>query len=77
MVESIFTHDARPDLPNIVAPTLVLQRKDYVLLSDAWMREIAAGIPNARLMDSPGPGLLPFAGDFSVTADAIDDFLGR
>ena len=50
--------------------------KDYALLPDELVREVAAGIPNARLMDSPGPGLFPFAGDFTETADAIDAFLG-
>ena len=74
-VGPMLQHDARPDLDKIVAPTLVLQRKDYALLPDELVREIAAGIPNARLMDSPGPGLLPYAGDFTETADAIDAFL--
>lgn len=50
--------DSRLDLPNIACPTLVLVGGEDILTPPAEAREIAAGIPGARLVEIEGCGHL-------------------
>jgi class 3 adenylate cyclase len=66
--------DARPILPTITAPTLVLHRTGDRLAPIAWARTIAAGIPNARLIELPGNDHIPVH-DPDQIVDEIEEFL--
>ncbi|WP_031172735.1 alpha/beta fold hydrolase [Streptomyces durhamensis] len=52
--------DVTADLSRITVPTLVVSPTDDPLIAPRLHREVAAGIPGARLMRIPG-GHLPFA----------------
>ena len=51
--------DSRPTLPTIDVPALVVVGEEDTLTPPAAAEEIAAGIPNARLVRIPGCGHLP------------------
>ena len=63
-------------LPKIEAPTLVMHRRDFPLLSVDVARRITARIPDARLKIIEGKSLSPFVGDIRPTLDVMNDFLG-
>jgi pimeloyl-ACP methyl ester carboxylesterase/DNA-binding CsgD family transcriptional regulator len=67
-------HDVQADLGRVQAPTLVLTRDQVALYSLPVVREVAAGIPGARLVVSPGNWLLPCTDD-AVTRE-IASFMG-
>ena len=62
-------------LHSIQVPTLVLHLTDDTLVSVEGGRELAAGIPNARLVERPGTDHLPFldAGDWILAE--MEEFL--
>ena len=72
----MFGIDARPFLPLIQAPTLVLHRTGYPLLSIEHGRYLAEHIPGARLIELPGAdATLPYqAAD--VVVDHVEALLG-
>ncbi|MBO1075623.1 alpha/beta fold hydrolase [Roseomonas marmotae] len=51
--------DSRPDLPRITVPTLVVVGEQDVLTPPELSEEMAAAIPNARLVRIPEAGHLP------------------
>jgi pimeloyl-ACP methyl ester carboxylesterase/DNA-binding CsgD family transcriptional regulator len=57
--EALRTHDVSCDLAAVRAPTLVLAREDAATFTVPVVGEVAAGIPTARLVVSPGNWLLP------------------
>ena len=72
--EACLTHNAAERLPCITAPTLVIGGEKDLALGAESSREIAAAIPNARLMMYPewGHALYEEAKDFNRT---VLDFL--
>jgi pimeloyl-ACP methyl ester carboxylesterase/DNA-binding CsgD family transcriptional regulator len=76
-LEAIAAFDATPLLPQVQAPTLVLHRQDISWFPLAIARDLAARLPDARLLTFPGESTAPYLGDAEAAADAIDAFLGR
>jgi class 3 adenylate cyclase len=72
----MFEIDARPLLPLIHAPTLVLHRIGYPLIPIEHGRYLVEQIPDAKLIELPGSdGSLPYqAADIAL--DHIEEFLG-
>ncbi len=68
--DAMRTHDVTDDLAAVQAPTLVLGREDVISYTVPVVREVAAGIPSARLVVSPGNWLLPCTGD-DVTREVV------
>ena len=75
LAELLPTMDVRHVLAKIVAPTLVLRRGDDVLVSAGASRQLAAGIPNARLIEYPTGPHHPMAGDFGPVLHDIEAFV--
>ena len=63
-------------LARVPAPTLLLARPKSTLHNEGHLRELAAGLPNARIALLEGPEPSPFMGDVDSVLAAIDDFLG-
>jgi len=68
--------DVAPLLPQVSAPTLVLQRRRYEVDVD-MARGLASRIPDARLALLEGESGAPYLGDVEAVLQAIDDFLGE
>ena len=62
-------------LPKIQAPTLVLHRPEFAILSVDAATKLCAGIPNARLTLLEGTSLAPYIGDDEQGLKAIEQFL--
>jgi len=67
--------DARPVLPSIQAPTLVLHRSGDRNCSVQNARYAAEHIPDAVFVELPGIDHLPFVGDSEAIAREIEQFL--
>ncbi len=67
--------DARPVLPIIRVPTLVLHRTDDPQIKVEHGRYIAAHIPGAKCVELPGIDHAPWAGDTDSVLDEIEEFL--
>ncbi|HYP48909.1 MAG TPA: alpha/beta fold hydrolase [Thermoleophilaceae bacterium] len=67
--------DVRHLLSSISAPTLVLHRTDDPLCTVEGGREVAGGIPGARLIEQPGSDHLWMAGDQDLLLDEVEEFL--
>jgi len=67
--------DARPVLPSISAPALILHRTDDRLIGIEHARYLARHIPNATLREFAGADHLFWAGDADAYLDAIEEFL--
>jgi pimeloyl-ACP methyl ester carboxylesterase/DNA-binding CsgD family transcriptional regulator len=68
--------DVRGVLPLVAAPTLVLHRRDDRAIPYRAGRELAAGIPDARLVSLAGRSHFPFVGDAAAVVRAVLEFLG-
>jgi class 3 adenylate cyclase len=75
VVQLLFEIDVRHVLPAIQVPTLVIHRKDNVLLSVDNGRYLAEHIPNARLVEVPGADYGLGIGDVDVVIDEVEEFL--
>ncbi len=64
-------------LPGIRVPTLVIHRKDDVLIDIEAGRQLAAGIPGAQYAELSGVDHLPFVGDAGRIIEVIGEFLRR
>ena len=64
-------------LPNVRAPTLVMQRREYAIVSLDATRELASNIPNAQLCLLEGSSGATYIGNMEAVAQAIDEFLGE
>jgi DNA-binding CsgD family transcriptional regulator len=62
-------------LPEVRAPTLVLQRRSIAWLPVDLARTFASGIPDARLTLFDGEAPVPYLGEAEAIADAIEAFL--
>jgi DNA-binding SARP family transcriptional activator/pimeloyl-ACP methyl ester carboxylesterase len=75
-LEAAYDVDTAPLLPQITAPALVLHyRGDRVIPFDGG-RQLAAGLPDARLVPLEGRYHLPDAADLDRVVALITDFLG-
>lgn len=70
--------DVRDLLPQIKVPTLVMHVRDDRRVPIASGRELAAGIPGARLVTLPGKNHIPLQQDpgLPIFLDEIRRFLG-
>jgi pimeloyl-ACP methyl ester carboxylesterase len=66
--------DARPALPLISAPTLVIHRRDEVIPVEQ-AHYLAEHIPGARMMELPGGDHLPWIGDSEAIAAEVEEFV--
>jgi class 3 adenylate cyclase len=74
-LRAMFEIDARPLLPLIHAPTLVLHRTGYPLVPVEHGRYLAEHIADAKLIELPGSdGPLPW--DADLTLVHVEEFLG-
>jgi class 3 adenylate cyclase/pimeloyl-ACP methyl ester carboxylesterase len=67
--------DARPILPSIRVPTLVMRRSGDRMLGGEQCRDIAGQIPGAKYVELPGSDHLFFIGDSDRLIDEIEEFL--
>jgi class 3 adenylate cyclase len=68
--------DARPLLPLIHAPTLVLHRTGYPLVPLEHGRYLAQHLPDARLVELPGSDAALYWQAAGIALDNIEEFLG-
>jgi hypothetical protein len=74
-LESVLTKvDVRGILGNVRVPTLVLHRKDEAIPVE-FGREIAAGIPTARMVELDGVHHWPAVGDIESITGEVEQFL--
>ena len=64
-------------LPQVTAPTLVLDRRQVRWPEVDVAKSLASRIPDARLALLEGTTVLPFLGDMEGVLQAIDEFLGE
>ena len=67
--------DARPMLPLIQAPTLVMHRRDYPYLPIEHARYLAEHVPQARLVELPGTEISLVWETPELAFDHIEEFL--
>ncbi len=67
--------DARPEIPKVRVPTLVLHRQKFQGSSVEVAKGLAARIPDARLVLLDGDSIAPFVGDSEGVLQIIDAFL--
>jgi class 3 adenylate cyclase len=75
VVQLLFEIDVRHVLSTIQVPTLVVHRKDNVLVSAENGRYLAEHIPNARLVEVPGADYGLGVGDVDAVIDEVEEFL--
>jgi DNA-binding CsgD family transcriptional regulator len=83
-IETFRSYDVSDLLGEVQAPTLVLQRRDFLptsgIVEEKSVLEIpkalASGIPDGRLVLIDGDTGTPAAGDVEPVVRAIDEFLG-
>jgi pimeloyl-ACP methyl ester carboxylesterase len=74
-LESVLTQvDVRGILGNVRVPTLVMHRKDEAIPVE-FGREIAAGIPTARMVELDGVDHWPAVGDIESITGEVEQFL--
>jgi pimeloyl-ACP methyl ester carboxylesterase/DNA-binding CsgD family transcriptional regulator len=71
LLELIYRNDVRPELGRVRAPTTVVHRRDDRAIPYRLARELAAGIPAARLIPLAGNAHFPWAGDSDSVARAL------
>jgi pimeloyl-ACP methyl ester carboxylesterase len=74
-LDALASFDATSLLSRVRAPALVLHRQDIAWFPIAIARELAARLPDARLLTFPGESTAPYLGEAEAIADAIDGFL--
>lgn len=75
ILDTFLRTDMRGVLPSIQAPTLVLHRAGDVHVRDGHAREVAEGIPNARLVQLPGDDHVWFGAGIDRALDETESFL--
>jgi pimeloyl-ACP methyl ester carboxylesterase/DNA-binding CsgD family transcriptional regulator len=75
LLELIYRNDVRAELESVRAPTLVVHRRADRAIPYRLGRELAAGIPGARLMPLEGSAHFPWAGDVHSVARALQSVL--
>jgi pimeloyl-ACP methyl ester carboxylesterase/DNA-binding CsgD family transcriptional regulator len=67
--------DLRPLLPEVRAPTLLLHRRDDPWLSIEHSRYVVSRMPDAKLVELPGPDHWPWIGDADPVLIEVEAFL--
>ncbi len=75
--EQGYAIDVSDQLAQVRAPTLVIHRRGDAVMPFRRGQQLAAGIPNARLVPLEGTMHVPFLGDTDSVVAAIDTFLGE
>ena len=75
MQEVNYGADVRHLLPQIEAPTLIMQRTEHPLFDPAHGRYLADHIAGARYVELPGADLIHWVGDTGPMLDEIEEFL--
>lgn len=73
----VYDADVGDAVRDITVPTLVLHRRDDRAIPFDLGRELAATIPDARLVSLEGGQHLPWRGDAAAVVAAVSDFLGH
>ncbi len=73
-MEAIGQFDVTDELSSIHAPCLVLHRRDVEWLSLDAARQLAASIPDAKLVLLPGEATVPYLGDSGPVLEALREF---
>jgi pimeloyl-ACP methyl ester carboxylesterase/DNA-binding CsgD family transcriptional regulator len=76
-LESDLTADARPVLPHVSAPALVLHRRGDRTVPIGRGRELASLLPNARFVALGGDAHLPWMDERRDVRRALSGFLGE
>lgn len=74
LLASVFRFDVTSVLASVHAPTLVVHRRGDRAIPSRLGVEVAAGIPNARLVQLEGEIHFPWLGDWETVAELIEDF---
>lgn len=75
LLESVFRFDVADLLESVHAPTLVMHRRGDHAIPSRLGVELAARIPNARLVQLEGNHHFPWLGDWEPVAALVEDFL--
>jgi pimeloyl-ACP methyl ester carboxylesterase/DNA-binding CsgD family transcriptional regulator len=75
LLELVYRNDVQSELGQIRAPTVVVHRRDDRAIPYRLGRELAAGIPTARLIPLAGNAHFPWAGDANSVARALRSVL--
>jgi pimeloyl-ACP methyl ester carboxylesterase len=75
LLELLYRNDVRSELGQVRAPTVVVHRRDDRAIPYRLGRELAAGIPTAKLIPLAGNAHFPWAGDSDSVARAFRSFL--
>lgn len=75
MLSSAGVYDLVDVYPTVHVPTLVVHRRDDLLIPISHGRRIAEQIPGARFVELPGRDHLPYSGDVEPLLTEIEDFL--
>lgn len=75
LLELSLEMDAREVLPGLDVPTLVIHRTGDRVVPVERGRELAAGIPHARLVELPGDDHFCYAGDVHAWMDEFERFV--
>jgi pimeloyl-ACP methyl ester carboxylesterase len=75
LVELMSQIDVTPVLPSVAVPTLVIHRVDDSMYGIEPARQLAAGIPRARMLELPGRDHFVFSGDTGPLLAAVEDFM--
>jgi pimeloyl-ACP methyl ester carboxylesterase/DNA-binding CsgD family transcriptional regulator len=75
MLEAIYATDLRDDLPRVAVPALVVHRREDRAMPFAQGRELAALLPEARLVALDGDIHPPWLGDSDAVLGALAAFL--
>jgi pimeloyl-ACP methyl ester carboxylesterase/DNA-binding CsgD family transcriptional regulator len=71
----VYRCDVRAELPRIGAPVLVLHRRDDRAIPHELGRDLAASVPDGRLLSLTGAQHLPWFGDAAAVVGAVGEFL--
>ena len=75
-ISSVYEWNVQDLLSQVQCPVLVMQPRDMPTLSPDVARQLAMGIPEARLLMLDGRSPVPFLGDVNAALHAITEFLG-
>jgi pimeloyl-ACP methyl ester carboxylesterase/DNA-binding CsgD family transcriptional regulator len=75
LLELIYCNDVQSELGRVRAPTVVVHRRDDRAIPYRLGRDLAAGIPTAKLIPLAGNAHFPWAGDSNSVARALRSFL--
>ena len=75
LVELMSHIDVTPVLRSVAVPTMVIHRIDDSVYGIEPARQLAAGIPEARMLELPGRDHFVFSGDTGPLLAAVEDFV--